>query len=200
MNKTSFWHSDRAKATTIVSVLVVAFYLLWVFVVPDAWRHRLEVKLQPKPVSVAAQAGQKLLVTDCSALALPEDFEWHTAEDTCSFSAYSRPRKHIYITLNTYIDSEVRDAESDWRNRWSGLEAQLKSREMVQWGNKTADKLVEQYPQNSESMVTFLLTLRDPLPLQSGYKLKQFELRAWYTSQSDRDVVDAVVRDWQWRF
>lgn len=188
------------KMLLIFCVLAAVLYVLWQLLASRAWQDRLQVHMQPKPVGITAQSGQKLLTTDCSALVLPEDFDWQIESDTCRFSAYSRPRKHVYVTLNTYTHEQVKGGEVDWRDRWESLDAELSSHEQVQWGGKVVDKFIEFYPQNKESMVTYLFTLNDELPLKSSVRLKQFELRAWYTSQSDREIIDATVRDWQWRF
>lgn len=158
------------------------------------------VYMQPKSISIVPESGQKLYSTDCSALILSEDFDWQSESDTCRFSAYSRPRKHVYVTLNTYTREQVEGSEADWKRRWGTLGAELLSREQIQWGGRSAEKFIEYYPQNKESMVTYVLTLADELPLKSSVRLKQFELRAWYTSQSDRELIDAVVRTWQWRY
>ena len=192
--------SNRIKAILIFFALAIMIFVLWRLLAPRAWQDRTRIYLESKPVSVVAQPGQKLLTTDCNALVLPEDFDWRVESDTCRFSAYSRPRKHVYVTLNTYTREQVKGAEADWKNRWESLGAELSSREQVQWGGKSAEKFIEYYPQNNESMVTYLLTLTDELPLKSSVRLKQFELRAWYTSQSDREVIDATVRGWQWRY
>lgn len=180
--------------------IFLVLYAAWVYLVPSAWKGGVLVVFQPKPLGITAQAGQRLVETSCSGTLLPDAFEPEIQDDTCAFSAYAQPWKHSYITLNTYYPSQVKDVDTDWRTRWQRLDAQLASRDEVLWGGKKAIRYVEYYPQNKESMVTYLLLLDDALPLRNNIAIKEFELRAWYTSQTDKDLAQSTIEQWQWRF
>lgn len=158
-------------------------------------------KLEPKPTSLSQKSGYKLVQTDCYEFYLPEDFEISINAD-CLANAYARPRKHNYFNVAPYYDIANEQAMIErWRERWLTLEAKETSLNRVTWAGKTAWRAEEEYPQNGQRFVSYLIFLgADSFRLDGETAVSAFELRAWASSEADRELTTHVLQDWHWRF
>lgn len=193
---------EELKARLILTFTVVFILMLLGFFV---WRLQFREKTPPRinsqPVSLAQRTGFKLVQTDCYEFYLPEDFEISVNAD-CLTNAYARPRKHSYFNIAPYYDVGSEQAMiARWRARWLTLGAVEVSLDRVVWGGKTAWRAEEEYPQNGQRFVSYLLFLgEEAFRVDGKAALSAFELRAWATTDADKDLAVQVMQDWHWRF
>jgi hypothetical protein len=158
-------------------------------------------RIDSQPVSLAQKTGFRLIQTDCYEFYLPEDFEISTNAD-CLTNAYARPRKHSYFNIAPYYNVDSEEAMiARWRARWLTLGAVEGSLDKVVWGGKTAWRVEEEYPQNGQRFVSYLLFLgEEAFRVDGKAAVSAFELRAWATNDTDKDLVVQALQDWHWRF
>jgi hypothetical protein len=201
--KTQARHRREERAAKLILLLIVVIILgLFSWGVWLNNNNQMEPnKLKPKPTSLSQKSGYKLVQTDCFEFYLPDDFEVGVNAD-CLTNAYARPRKHSYFNIAPYygVDSEQAMIEK-WRDRWLTLGAKEVSLDRVTWAGKTAWRAEEEYPQNGQRFVSYLLFLGEDLFRVDGRSaIAAFELRGWASSQADRELANQVLQDWHWRF
>lgn len=196
-------HEKEEFKARLILTFTVAFILMLLgfFVWRLQFREKTPPRINSQPTNLAQKTSFKLVQTDCYEFYLPEDFEISINAD-CLTNAYARPRKHSYFNIAPYYDVDSEQAMiARWRARWLTLGAKEVSLDRVVWGGKTAWRAEEEYPQNGQRFVSYLLFLgEEAFRVDGKAALSAFELRAWATTDADKDLAVQAMQDWHWRF
>lgn len=188
----------RLVVTLIVAVGMVIFAVAsWRLA--SYWQSRPTARLSPKPMTLQAGANQAVVQTDCYGFMLPDEFATSYSAD-CTENTYARSRKYQYINVAPYYGVTSDEAMlARWRERWLTLGGTERDLTRLSLAGKSAWRVVDYYPQNQESFVTYLVRLPRPVRINGDQPVSALEIRGWGTSDADRQLLDAMISSWQWR-
>jgi hypothetical protein len=189
-------HSRLILAGIVLLIGLFLGFLAWRF-----WVGQREiVSFTPKSIELVDRTDMQRVETACYEMYLPKDFEVIKNMD-CRMGAYARPRKHSYFQVSPYyaVDSEE-EMLVKWRERWLTLGAEERTKDRIVIGGRLAWRLVDYYPQNKESFVTYLVFLDAGIRVDGKDLIRAFELRGWSTSEADQSLIARLIQDWHWRF
>ncbi len=189
-------HSRLILAGLVLLIGLFLGFLAWRF-----WVSQREiVSFTPKSIELVDRTDMQRVETACYEMYLPKDFEVIKNMD-CRMGAYARPRKHSYFQVSPYYAvSSEEEMLVKWRERWLTLGAEERTKDRIVIGGRLAWKLVDYYPQNKESFVTYLVFLDAGIQVDGKDSIRAFELRGWSTSEADQNLIAGIIQDWHWRF
>jgi hypothetical protein len=194
-------HQDRRSRNIVLGLIVVSLLVIGLV----AWRMQIfirsqpQARLAPKPVSMQPTSDQVVVQTACFAFLLPKDFETTSSADWTG-NSYARPRKYQYVNVAPFYGVQSDDEMlSRWRQRWLTLDGGEKDLSQTTVAGKPAWRVVDYYSQNQESFVTYLVRLPRPVRVEGSQPVTALEIRAWGTTEADRQLLESVIATWRWR-